>query len=112
MLFTYQNNRLIMKHTVIFDNRKYYGVKDFDGRIIHLFTEPTLQGSFLTIIPISSFESRKKSPTKAKVEVVEDLDWTNFIITDDWGERHTIQLHNSLSQEIQYAKKMSIENGL
>jgi hypothetical protein len=97
---------------VIFEKRNYYGVKEFDGKIIHLFTEPTLQGTFMTVIPISPLEYRKKNSTKAKVEVIEDLEWTNFIMTDDWGEKHTIQLHNSLSYEIAYAKKMSIENGL
>ncbi len=97
---------------VIFEKRNYYGVKEFDGKVINLFTEPTLQGTFLTVIPISPFEYRKKSPTKAKVEVIEDLEWTNFIMTDDWGNKHTIQLHNSLSFEIAYAKKTCIENGL
>ena len=97
---------------VIFEKRNYYGVKEFDGKVVHLYTEPTLQGTFMTVIPISPFEYRKKSPTKAKVEIIEDLEWTNFIMTDDWGKKHTIQLHNTLSFEIAYAKKISIENGL
>lgn len=101
-----------MECSVIFKNQKYYGVKEFDGKVIHLYTEPTLHGTFMTVIPISPLEYRKEKPTKAKVEVVEDSDWTNFIMTDDWGERYTIQLHNSLSYEIAYAKQMCIKNGL
>lgn len=97
---------------VIFQQRKYYGIKEFDGKVVSLFTEPTLQGTSLTVIPISPFEYRKKSPTKAKVETIDDGEWTNFIITNDWGDKYSMQIHNSLSYEIAYAKKMSIENGL
>ena len=98
---------------VIFNNTDYYGVKEFDGKVIHLFTEPTLSGTFLTVIPISSLEYRKKNnSSKATAKVVEDSDWTNFIITDDWGGTKNIALHNSLKEEILYAKSKLSEYGL
>ena len=110
------NEALALKEltpNVIFNNTDYYGVKEFDGKVINLFTEPTLSGTFLTVIPISSLEYRKKNnSSKATAKVVEDSDWTNFIITNDWGDTKNIALHNSLKEEILYAKSKLSEYGL
>lgn len=98
---------------IVFNNKIYYGIKEFDGKVIHLFTEPTLRGTFLTVLPISSLEYRNKyKSSKATAKFVEDSDWTNFIITDDWGDTIYIAIHNSLKEEILYAKNKLYENGL
>jgi len=39
---------------VIFEGRKYFGVRKFDCHCVELFTEETLQGTFSTVMPISS----------------------------------------------------------
>ena len=97
---------------VIFEGIKYFGIREFDCHIIALYTEKTLKGTFFTVIPISPKKYRDKSPTKAKVEIELKKDWTVFKIFSDWGECSTMEIHNSLSVEIETAKKAIIERGL
>lgn len=97
---------------VIFEGRKYFGIREFDCHSIGLYTEKTLRGTLFTVIPISPKKYREKSPTKAKVEIELKKDWTIFKIFSDWGECSTIEIHNSLSEEIKTAKKAMIERGL
>jgi hypothetical protein len=97
---------------VIFEGRKYFGVREFDCHCVGLFTEETLQGTFFTVIPISPKEYRETSPTKAKVEISTENDWTVFKIFCDWGQCHIMQLHNTLKDEINTAKNAAIEQGI
>jgi hypothetical protein len=97
---------------VIFEGRKYFGIREFDCKCVGLFTEKTLQGTFFTVIPISNSEYRKKSPTKAKVEIETKDDWTIFKMFNDWGQCHKMEIHNSLSKEIEFAKQKAVEQGL
>ncbi len=97
---------------VIFEGRKFFGIREFDCHSVGLFTEKTLQGTFFTVIPISDAEYRKKSPTKAKVEIETKDDWTIFKMYSDWGQCHKIEIHNSLSKEIEIAKQKAVEQGL
>jgi len=97
---------------VIFEGREFFGIIEFDGCIVKLYTEPTLKGTFLTVIPISTFEYRKKHKTQANVEIKSADKWTVFNIKDDWGTVHVIQIHNTLSDEIEYARKICISRGL
>jgi len=97
---------------VIFEGRKFFGICKFDCICVDLFTEKTLQGTFLTVIPISSAEYRKKKPTKAKVEIKIKKNWTLFKIYSDFGQYHEIEIHNSLSKDIEFARNNAIEQGL
>jgi hypothetical protein len=97
---------------VIFEGRKYFGIREFDCHSVGLYTEKTLKGTFFTVIPISPKGYREKTPTKAKVEVELKKDWTIFKMFSDWGECSTMEIHNSLSKEIEIAKKSIIERGL
>ncbi len=97
---------------VIFEGRKYFGIREFDCKCVGLFTEKTLQGTFFTVIPISDLEYRKKSPTKSKVEIEVKGDWTIFKIFSDWGECSKMEIHNSLSKEIEFAKEKAVEQRL
>lgn len=97
---------------VIFEGRKYFGIREFDCHSIGLYTEKTLKGTFFTVIPISPKKYREKNPTKAKVEIELKKDWIIFKIFSDWGECSTMEIHNSLNKEIEIAKKAMIERGL
>lgn len=97
---------------VIFMGRKFFGITEFDCRSVGLFTEEILQGTFFTVIPISDVKYRKKRPSKAKVEIESKDDWTIFKIYSDWGQCSKMEIHNSLSKEIEFAKQQAIEQGL
>jgi len=97
---------------VVFEGIHYHGIQYFDGIKIGLYTEKTLKGTFDTNIAISEKEFRDKSPTKAKVEIEYKGDWAIFKICDDWGVCSTIELHNSLVEEIEFAKNSIVEEGL
>lgn len=97
---------------VIFEGRKFFGIREFDCHIVGLFTEKTLQGTFFTVIPISPAEYRKKIPTKAKVKIQTKGDWTTFKMYSDWGQCHKMEIHNSLSKEIEFAKQKAVEQSL
>ena len=97
---------------IIFEGKKYFGVQKFDCHIVGLFTEETLQGKFFTVIPISPKDYRKTRPTKAKVEIDIEKEWTIFKIFSDWGKCYVMQMHNSLKNEIKIAKDAAIEQGL
>lgn len=97
---------------VIFDDREYFGIRNFDCNVVDLYTEKTLQGGFLTVIPISSKEHRDKHPTKAKVDISVKGDWTTFNMRTDWGALHVMKIHNSMKEEIEIAKKAAIDQKL
>lgn len=97
---------------VIFEGRKYYGIREFDCINVDLFTEETLNGFFFTSIPISPVDYRKKTPTKARVEIQTKRGWTVFKIYSDWGTHSEMKIHNSLSNEIEFAKQKAIEYNL
>lgn len=88
---------------VLWEGKLYYGIREFDCIKVSLYTEPTKQGGYFTVIPISSAEFRRDNPTKAKVYVIKRDEWTEFTIWDDWGEGHEMKIHNSLSAEIEAA---------
>lgn len=94
---------------VIYDGREFYGIEQFDCHVTKLFTEETLQGTFMTVIPISDIDYRKENPTKAKIEITDDGDWTFFDIFCNWGNLHTMRIHKSLSKEIKTAKKSAAD---
>lgn len=100
---------IIVEKPVIFNSRNFFGIKEFDCISIWLFTEKTLQGTFGTSIPISSLEYRENNKTKAEVSIEIKNDWTIFNIIDDYGKKHIMEIHNSLSKEIEYAKSKAIE---
>jgi len=100
------------EYKVIFNSRKFYGIKEFDCHIIDLFTEKTQRGGFLTILPISDKKYRLKHKTKAKVIVETIDDWTVFTIYTDWGEENIIKIHNSLHDEILIAIHSAINDNL
>jgi len=79
----------------IYNDRKFFGVKFFDCRTIHLFTEKSLQGTFLTCIPISSASYRAMHPTNARVKISKVRNWVNFEIYDDRGN---LTVHKNLKK--------------
>ena len=97
---------------VIFDGRKYFGIKEFGYNSISLFTEETLQGTFSTGFAISPKEYRKNHPTPAKIEIEQVGDWTVFKMFSDYGGWSKIKIHNSLSNEIESVKKEAIYQDL
>lgn len=101
-----------MKKLIEFEGREYFGIREFDCRVVSLFTEPTLQGTFLTVIPISDLEYRKRNPTKAKVIINKNKHYTIFKMYSDWGGCSIIKIHNSLSEEINFAVNKAKEQEL
>lgn len=97
-----------IQQPVFFEGQRYFGIKEFDCSIVHLFTEKTLQGTFMTVIPISNAEYRENNPTKAAIEITEENGWTIFYIYSDWGQKYTMKIHNILFKEIEDAKKGAI----
>ena len=97
---------------VVLYGRKYFGIKYFDCIVVHLYTEKTLQGTFFTAMAISNAEFRREHPTMAKVEIESNNDWTMFKIFNDCGQLYVIEIHNSLSKEIEFAKTKAAEYGL
>ena len=63
---------------VIFEGRKFYGIREFDCVSVGLFTEETKQGTYFTSIPISDKEYRDKSPTKAGVKITRRKNWRYY----------------------------------
>lgn len=106
------NNANTVLCPVIFEGRKFFGIKEFDCHCVGLFTEKTLEGGFFTVIPISPLEYRKKTPTKARVEIKTENDWTIFKLYSDWGNYSIMEIHNSLSKEIEFARQKAIEHEL
>lgn len=103
-----ENNSL----PIIWENRRFYSINRFDCHVVDLQTYKE-GGSYLTVIPISDFEYRKKKPTKASVKV-EALQngYTEFTISCDWGRKHimlipTIQKEN-IDLAIESAKRMGL----
>jgi hypothetical protein len=102
----------IIPFPVIFEGSEYCGIKNFDCVVVSLYTEPTKQGSFFTCIPISDKNYRQKNPTKAKVKIIKEKDWTIFKIWSDWGGFSEIRMHNSLKIEIDFAELKASEYNL
>jgi len=106
------NNANTVLCPVIFKGRKFFGIREFDCHSVGLFTEKSLEGTFFTVIPISPIGYRKKTPTKAKVEINTENEWTIFKLYSDWGNYSVMEIHNSLSKEIEFARKKAIEHEL
>ena len=100
------------KCPVIYEDREYYGIVEFDCHNIYLYTEKTLSGTFSTTIPISSKEYRIHYKTKAKVKIIFLKDWTEFIIYDDRGIPVIMNIHNSLEDKINFAISSAVKNNL
>lgn len=100
------------KHPVIFGGRKYFGIKEFDCLIITVYTEKTLSGMFSTCFPISDKSHRSVYKTRARVEIKKNRGYTTFRIFSDWGTEQDVDIHNSLSKEIEFAKSKAIEYNL
>ena len=104
-----------MKHKVIFENKIFYGIKEFDCRTVYLYTTAKYknhQGTFSTFIPISNLEFRKTHLTKAFVKIQEDKDYTIFYIYDDYGREHIMKISNSLQKEINNARIGALKHDL
>ena len=100
------------KKLIIFEGREYFGIREFDCHVISLYTEPTLQGTFFTVMAISKAEYREEHPTKAKVEIKKSKEYTTFNIYSDWGEVSIMKIHNSLKTEIDFATEKAKEQKL
>jgi len=96
-------------YPVVFGDREYFGISEFNCINVGLYTEKTLQGTFFTHIPISDKEYRMKNTTKAKVEIENENEWTIFKIYCDWGVCHIMKIHNTLKKEIEIAKQNAID---
>lgn len=107
-----QNNHKEIFCPVVFNNRAFLGIEEFDCYTVRLYTEETLNGTFSTVIPISDVNYRNQHPTKASVHIKTDGDWVIFDIRDDWGKLHVMKIHESLSKEIQAAKNGAIKQGI
>ncbi len=104
------NNNI--EQPVIFEGHKFFGICEFDCVYVSLYTEKKLKGTFVTCLPISSYEYRFYHPTKAKVIIEKDNNWTVFKIHSDHGTVSEMKIHNSLHEHIYYAKRKAIEYGL
>lgn len=98
---------------VIWQGREYYGINKFDCRIVDLKSTKN-GGTYFTGIPISPLEYRKKNPTKAevkiiKVEITKSVNYTIFIVYDDWGTPHKMMIPDTMSEEIKIAKQAAID---
>ena len=98
-----------IKFPVIWDGEQYKDIETFDCRIVKLNGK---YGGYMTVIPISPTDYRKENPTKAYVKIIENAEWTLFEIHSDWGEIYTMNIHNSLKDKIEIAKKAAINKEL
>lgn len=87
---------------VLYKNGSYDKIVRFDCVIIELGYNDGL-GGFFTVIPISSIEYRKEHPTKCAIEIERFLDYTVFVIFDDWGDRYVINIPNTMQSQIDSA---------
>ena len=104
-----------MTHKVIFDDKIFYGIKEFDCKIVSLYTTAKYknrQGTFFTVIPISNLKFRKEHRTKAYIKIQEIKDYTIFYVYDDHGTCHIMKIHNSLQKEINNARIGAMKQGL
>lgn len=93
-----------------------------DLREVYHFEELTkfdgipIEGTrFATYLPISPFEFRQSDPFyKGKnvrlVELSHNDGTTDFLITDDWGEKHLLQIPNQMAHAISAAKEAILLN--
>ena len=99
------------KEHVIWQGERFNKIRNFDHLVIDL--ERLGGGGYFTSLPISSLGFRKKCPhSKASAEIRERKDVTEFIITDDWGTPYKIVIPNSMTKEIETARKSAIKNEL
>lgn len=99
-----------MKNSIIWEGEKYSQIKKFDCRVVELETKEG--GGYCIALPISPLSFRKTNPTKAKVKIITKKDFTDFIITDDWGYPRIMSIPNEMKSEIQTAIKSAVKNGL
>lgn len=101
---------------ITFEGEHFYKIKEFDCRIVSLYTttknKKNQQGTYFTVIPISSLKYRKENPTKAKVEILEGQIICEFRIWDDWGRLYIMRIPYKYKKEIDIAKKAAIEQEL
>lgn len=100
------------EYPIIFEGRKFTGIKEFDCQIVSLFTEPTFEGTFFTELPISPKDFRKRHPTRARVEIGKATNWVFFEIWDDHGTLSIMKIHANLTKEIDFATKAAFKQGL
>lgn len=99
------------KEQVIWQGEYFNKIRKFDCLVVDL--ERFGGGGYFTSIPISSLDFRKKCPhSKARVEIRDKKDVTEFIIFDDWGTSYQMVIPNSMTKEIETARKSAIKNEL
>ena len=97
---------------IIWENRRFYSITKFDCHIVDLQTTKE-GGSYCTVIPISDFEYRKKTPTKAAVKVTELKNgYTEFEISCDWGQKSIMLIPTIQKENIDFAVESAKKMGL
>lgn len=96
--------KVIEEPKVIYNNFDYFDVIEFDGFVLDLKTTSE-GGTFFTCFPISGLDYREKHPTKAGARIYSENNYTVFDIFDDYGDKETVKIHNSLEDVIKHATK-------
>jgi hypothetical protein len=93
-----------------YDGQEYISVRRFDCVVISLINEYGV--GFFTSLPISPLEYRESNPTKAKVIVIKNKVFTRFVIIDDYGKEHYIDIDNEHKKIINEAINKAKDNKL
>jgi len=100
-------------YPVIYNREGFAGIKKFDCITIDLIGG---EGCDMFTHLCVSWEWIKENPTsklsKARVVITEQDDWTVFECYDDVGGWHRLDIHNSLSSDIAFARGKVEEYGL
>lgn len=99
-------------HLVYVNYGWYSKIRKFDCRIIDVGWQEG-GGGYFTVLPVSPLEYRKRNPTKASVQIIEQpYGYVTFLIVDDWGDQHSVRIHKSLDAEIKLATKIARDENL
>ena len=90
--------------------RYFFGIKKFNCRVVSLLTK--WGGTYFTVIPISKLEYRAKNKSSAHVKISKDDDYITFMIYDDWGQEHIMEIPRSMKREIKYATQSAVDDKL
>lgn len=102
------------KKLIIWEGERYFGIEQFDGIVVDLYTTENKEGGYFTSLPISPLSYRKKSPTKARV-IFQPKKENGFVVIDiynDWGSMYQMKIHESLTKEIEDARAGAEKHGL
>lgn len=102
-----------MENKIIWEGQRFTAIKKFDCIVVDLQVSEN-GGGYFTCIPISPLSFRKSvhSISKAAVYIKKKEDYTEFMVVDDWGMSHFMQIPNSMEEEINSAIQSAIENEL